>query len=274
MERNIIHFAYSDRRFEIDINSFNKYSKEILMEGNNEEEPFYFISEFDPKLQHAEETIESFINFFQTDDINLTPENVFSIRFLSDKFGIPILSQMTEKYINEIEHESEILDEIFSHPENLYEEQEKYISTHFEDLLSDDRLKRISLTQLYRIIPQRMRYEEMNEDIEERILDFLIEKIDTEKKQALILISLFKFSQKGRKRFYKEIINKGDIIDLNCIERNLIESMIELLDYQKQKENEYEEEKKALKEQITKIQNKIEDIFNKFSKENDGIRNK
>lgn len=64
---------------------------------------------------------------------------------------------------------------------------------------------------------------------------FFFEKIDTEKKQALILMSIFIFSQKGRKRFYIEIINKGDIIDLNCIERNLIESMIELLDYHKQK---------------------------------------
>lgn len=50
--------------------------------------------------------------------------------------------------------------------------KKKYISTHFEDPLSGDRLKRISLTQLHRIIPHRMRYEEMKDDIEERILDF------------------------------------------------------------------------------------------------------
>ncbi|KAK8875601.1 hypothetical protein M9Y10_005770 [Tritrichomonas musculus] len=271
MERSIAYFAYSDSRFEIDLNLFNRYSADFLNEGNMEEEPFYLINEFDPQLPHPRETIEAFINFFETGDIDLTPENVFSIQFLSHKFRIPILSQITEQYINEIEHENKILDEIFSHPENLYEEQEKFISNRFEKLISDDRLKNLSLTQVYRIIPQKIRGEQLNDYMEERILDFLV---DTEKKQAFILISLFKCSQKGRKRFYEELNYKRDIIDLNCIEQYLIESMINLLNYQEQKENEHEEEKKALKEQMTRTNNKIEDICSKFTKENNEIRNK
>lgn len=55
MERSIVYFAYSDSRFEIDLNLFNRYSADFLNEGNMEEEPFYFINEFDPQLQHPRE---------------------------------------------------------------------------------------------------------------------------------------------------------------------------------------------------------------------------
>ena len=93
------------------------------------------------------------------------------------------------------------------------------------------------------------------------------------KKQALILVQLFKFRQKGQKRFYKEVINKDDSVGLNYIEKVLVEEMIDLLNNQEQKEKEHEEDKKALNEQITDIEKRMDDILNRFSKENEDIRN-
>lgn len=86
-------------------------------------------------------------------------------------------------------------------------------------------------------------------------------------------MQLFKFRQKGQKRFYKEVINKNDSVGLNYIEKVLVEEMIDLLNNQEQKEKEHEEDKKALNEQITDIEKRMDDILNRFSKENEDIRN-
>lgn len=87
------------------------------------------------------------------------------------------------------------------------------------------------------------------------------------------MVQLFKFRQKGQKRFYKEVINKNDSVGLNYIEKVLVEEMIDLLNNQEQKEKEHEEDKKALNEQITDIEKRMDDILNRFSKENEDIRN-
>lgn len=61
----MIHFVYADIQFEINENSFCRYSDYSLHEGQNKEEQIYIIDEFDLKLQHPKETIADFIKFFK-----------------------------------------------------------------------------------------------------------------------------------------------------------------------------------------------------------------
>lgn len=72
IEEGVSFFFFSNQLFEVDLNLFNQHSIQFLNEGNTEEEPFFLVSEFEQELQHQEETIEAFINFFiQTKSILL-----------------------------------------------------------------------------------------------------------------------------------------------------------------------------------------------------------
>ena len=273
----MIRLAYANKEFELDINFFRLYSNYPFEEEKIKEEPIYLFNEFDQELQHPEETIDDFINFFQTGEITITPNNVFSLQFLSKKFYIPTLSKITEEYINNEENEQKILNEIFSHPQNLYMAQENYICHRIEDIITDDRLFFFIIPQLYRIFSKHSKKEKLNDKIEKGIIEFLIQMLKKEKKEAFVLISLINFSQGGRKHFYLEVIKNIDNIGLNFIETNLIRSIIE-----KSKE-EVEIETKKMRERIKEIETfyekkfeilekKIESISNDFSREKEENR--
>lgn len=101
---------------------------------------------------------------------------------------------------------------------------------------------------------------------EEKILSFLNKIIELNGNESFILIQLFNFSKKNRNQLYKQLKNQNQKqnIEMNCIEKNLIDSIIDI-EEEKIKMNEYYECKFA--NLYKNVENKIDEISTKFINE-------
>lgn len=94
-----------------------------------------------------------FLVFFQQQQINITISNVLILNYLSNKYRIPKLLKLTQRFINK--NKRTIFDKIFSSETQI--NIEDFIASNFLRFVDDDRLLKLSNSQHYRIISKYLK---------------------------------------------------------------------------------------------------------------------
>lgn len=151
----MIHFIYKDKKYPIDIDLLNRYSEYFLSQKDNSTQGDCLeLSFYDDLQDFSEESIGLFVNFFQEGSIKVTQKAAISLNFLSNKFKVPRLIEITDSFI-ETHHNNLVNSYLSKFNEktikiNFY--YEKIISKHLIEFIANDRLLQIPLSSLHRII--------------------------------------------------------------------------------------------------------------------------
>lgn len=155
-----INFIYNNQKYPIELKYLNKETDYFCNERLNDENTqidLYLINEFDNTNQFSTNIITNFINYFKTKKLELTPDNIFSMSFLINKYKITKLKVKTSQYINE--NYKQLIDNFFNkyksqNKKEITKEEEKLISKHIIEYLNDDRLILLPTHVLYRIFDE------------------------------------------------------------------------------------------------------------------------
>ena len=181
-----VNFICFNKVYPIELSIFNKHSnffsesKEIY----EQEGTFEILSSYDLCTNHTKESIEMFLNYCQDHEYIIEVSNVVSIEFLSRKYFVEELSNITKQFIEE--HYEEVIEYFLSNKEAKSPKYEELVSTHFAEYSTDDRLYQLPISTLYRIEQQFI--QEMKKDNDETnskriktqsriIIDFLIKAV-------------------------------------------------------------------------------------------------
>ena len=155
MESRPKYFIYQNTQHEFNFDLFVNQSQYLSLKREEILHNTYInlIDEFDFVPYLTTDIINKFISFFQTHNIEITPENAVSLYLLSIKYDVPPLSTQTNEYI--LSHHKELIDYFLSIPDKAQiftDEYEKILTQNFEAYLHDDRLFSVPISILYRII--------------------------------------------------------------------------------------------------------------------------
>lgn len=185
-------FVYKDKKYPFKFDFF-KYASNYFSTNKDELENRKEISLFDTDIEHKitikDEIIKDFINFVQSKKIPLNKENVILLNYLSTKYEVSKLEEITNEFIKEEESEL-VLELIYEHQNDLIfntSKYEKIISAQIEKYIDDDRLLDINIPILYRIFQQYFNEHQPNKTIKKRIYDFFIQIVDKYGREASIL---------------------------------------------------------------------------------------
>lgn len=159
---NIVNFIYQNHQYPIELKFLKKYSnyfsKPKEFQGD-EINNLFLINEFDSQQRYSEETIQAFIQYFKTGEIELDNDNIFNIKYLSTKYLVDELIDQVEEYIND--NYVDLIEKILTMDENdninmseIQSEEENLISCHISEYISDDRLTLLPINVLYRLLIQ------------------------------------------------------------------------------------------------------------------------
>lgn len=87
----IANLFYRNQRYQINIETLkeeSEYFRELQMTEDLTEINIPLLTEFESNINLKEETVEQFIEYFHTSDIDINNENVFDLQFLSKKYEI------------------------------------------------------------------------------------------------------------------------------------------------------------------------------------------
>lgn len=160
------------------------------------------IEETDYHQNLTYKSIQKFIQFCQNRKIEITHSDVLHIRFLSLKYGVSKLTQLTNKHISK--YYKEIIDEFLSDKSNIAlnccDDYEQIISENLIEFINErNDLLFLPLPSLYRIL---LRYScESHQERDNRIIqNFLIEIIKKYGNQSAFLFENLQF--KGKEEEY------------------------------------------------------------------------
>lgn len=144
-ERN---FIYQNKSYSFDLDLFIKHSSYIFSsEQKLNDNNFLLLTEYDFLSNLSNESITTFIQFCQDQEIEITNSNVLSVNFLSKKYNVKLLIEKIDNYIKK--YYKEIIDLFFSSGQNEISQVEDVISNYLFDFLSDDRLFFLKLSSVY-----------------------------------------------------------------------------------------------------------------------------
>lgn len=250
-------FYYDNKKYEFDPNKFNSISDYFKGKKIIRNDLINLVSDFDSTPRISEESIETFIHFFENQDIQITDSNALSLNYLAERFNIPVLLKKTNEYI--VNNEKKIIDVALSEKKTNHH-IEVLISKYLIDFIKDDRLLSFSIAQIYRILQMFSNNNQLNENTEKEMIDFFFNLMKVNGEEAIILFSIFDFSQNDY--YHQKIIEEIKNFDNPLVHKAFFESMKYILIKSKEKDKlDIEQIKKDLKEKYEKQIDELKQDF-------------
>lgn len=217
----MLKFEYNGKKYPLSLNLFNKhslfYTTNELKAQRNE---VFDLSDMNYFLDHSEETIIKFIQYFESQTIELTDINVITINYLSDKYQVPKLIELTENYIND--HYKGIIDHFYSKigPYHQFraEKYEEIISKHFLNCALELRFTKLPISTIYRVVSlyYQNEYEPALDEFKKELRDgtitsFLINCFDEKGIETTVIIPKMKLNYSNIFSICKIIEDKDEI---------------------------------------------------------------
>lgn len=310
---SIINFIYQNKQYPIDLKLLKKHSNyfsQIKESRDNANNIIFLIDEFDSYQRYSEETIQAFIQYFKTQEIELDTDNIFSIKYLSSKYEVSDLINQANKYIND--NYKDLIEQFLTMHENqkyeIYEIQseENLLSYHISEYISDDRLTSLPLNVLYRLLSKtsnkkqiqskkiktknkknlkkaknvkkikpKLKLKTQNEMMpkleDTKIVDFLIKTVKCQGIEATILFKAVELSKEGIDYLIDQLRKEIESDESIDIDFNLIKKEIILyLSYKKEDDVTNAE---IEKENQRKLKDDLFEKFDDVEEEQENCRN-
>lgn len=186
IKMTIANLFYRNQRYQINIETLkeeSEYFRELQMTEDLTEINIPLLTEFESNINLKEETVEQFIEYFHTSDIDINNDNVFDLQFLSKKYEITKLRKKTDKHIKN--NYKQLIDSFLTNKKSKYFEEETLLSSHLIEYIKDDRLHELPLQILYRIFKEYSQSKKHNQKPTEKSEDEKDEENDSNPKQRL-----------------------------------------------------------------------------------------
>ena len=248
-----VNFIYQTQKFQVDLEVFNKYSdyfseKKIKIIDDDQQLDLFLVSEFEDSSAITIESINQFFKYFQNLSLNLDLSNIIGIQYLSTKFGVSKLMKETEKYIST--NIKSVIDMIFE-KECFNQQTECIFVKHLPKIIQDDRLNRLPISTLFRILNS---YTKRSKQEPKNVQFILI---------SSILLTTIEHSEENLE-YIKQNVNKyKNIVKYPEFQSILIEYLIQ--DNQKSKEK-YDKKIENIRKEFQKNLMILFHIFNKKSR--------
>lgn len=233
-----------------------------------------FFSEFDFSPNHSLQSIKSFIQFIQYKNIQISNSNVITLNYLSRKFNVHKLIKKTENYIRN--NYRELIDDFLNRKEIKNNERnekiEEILSNHFNLFFKDDRLIKLPIVTLYRIMSGYFNSKGCTAKCEEMI-DFLFKYMKEKGNEASILFTTVKWNAKSV--HYMNNKMKENKFELQTMLHQCPGFFFEYIEYQETENRRNCKKIEKLTKQISNMRNSYEKRFqaleNKFKKQNEQL---
>lgn len=291
--RNSKNFIYKGEKYPINFDLIKSNSNYFYKNSDN------FVDEnieLHEEIDISTDVIKTFIDICQNKSFTVNDSNVFQLDYLSQKYEIPGLSEITHEYIgrpntnlafqlllfktqNQNNINSPSRGEIKI---NDTSNEEKIISSRLIEYLEDDRLVRLSIPIIDRILKNYLN-ENKGQINSEKINEFLFKCLDVHKREASVLFLNIDINNQPIGVIGRLIKDYSEIFDFNMINnKSILKTSSDLLKELIQVKNEFNEKisdlNKIIKEQKNEIKqfnesrNLIEnDLKNLIQKQNNII---
>lgn len=256
-EENEINFIYLDKCYPVNLQLFRKNSNFFLRESriNVNSEPIELFNEFNFTDSYSEESVISFLGYCQDQPINLTVNNVISIKKLSTQYFVDQLAKYCDKYVEE--HYHEVIDYFLSSKINSSEIYEQLISAHLDEYVQNDLLYELPTSTLHRI--QQYYLQDNSKQKSKIMIDFLIATVSKKSIESQIFISYMKFNREEILIIKEQIENNNDPNTKNILIKFLFENPAFVNEYMKNEKFEKQEQARKYEKQIEILKKEGED---------------
>lgn len=215
------YFKYASKYFETHQDEIMNKQDIDLLEGESSRKSFL-----------SSDNINDFINFVQCKQIELDSKNVVELNYLSTKYDVSSLQEITNKYI--IEHESDVvIDIIIEHQDEDEFNTSRYesmIAQHIDKYINDDRLHRINIPIIHRILNEYMTKYYKGENDEDGktygdIQEFLLKCVDKRGRSASVLYEQIKFGFGEHKYLHRLINEYSERFDFEYVGQSIASAM-------------------------------------------------
>ncbi|KAK8898517.1 hypothetical protein M9Y10_000808 [Tritrichomonas musculus] len=254
-----VNFICCNKQYTIDYKDISLLSTFFLNQKDGFQENLNLFSEFENISENPEESIKEFFNYLTTKHIELNPSTVITIYYLSQKYHISDLTEITEKYI------SANIYSIFDAEikgNDLSFQTEEFLVKYFHKLMKDDRLIYLPLPTLHRIL-RKFSNKENNRFLQENgceIIDFILKCHKAHGESASILFNSLEFNFEMREYMNKRLLEEKYIIGNQMIQSVMIENLIYI------NSRNQENQKKEIEQMKEKYEMKINEIEEKCNK--------
>lgn len=214
----MINCIYQNQSYKIEYENIKKhtnyFSEENIIDGK--EKKINLVDSFESAPSLDDETIQDFFDYLKNEKVNMTNNNILSLKFLSHKFDVIALEEKVDQYIAcnyksivetiLVKYGEKDLTENFQF--NTYDEN--IISYHMSYVFDNKVLPTFPIHVLYRLLSK---YYKKNNAIkpneifenddnnwqqdEFKIIDFILDTITIHGKDAFILVNFIKISNLG-----------------------------------------------------------------------------
>ena len=239
-------FIYENKRYPFKINFFNLSSNYFLRNSEEIEykEDIDLIEEYiGEKLNIQEQTIVSFIKYFQHEEITVDNENALGLHFLSKKYEIEELTESTREYI--LSNCEELAIQILSiceYDSSLQDDTYEDIICHnLSQYIKKEELLSLPVFKLHRIMSKYSKLESSEVTCKE-MNDLILNKIEKDGREASVLLSFARFDSENIEFIETLFEQYSKKVDFSFIDVSIFCTFLEM---KKRQEKEKEELSRA-----------------------------
>lgn len=230
-------FEYKNKKYPIKYEFFRIYLSNYPKKGNDDTIPLIDTNSYND-IDLTEESINSFINCVQHENIMITNDNLVQLNYLAKKYSFFPLINKTNEYISKYGTEF-LLIFISKHQGDHHFKSKAYediIEENFFDCIKSERLLDIKINILYRIFRQYTI--QHGQFVNSKILDFLFKCLNTFKIEASPFFEFVQFNEET-KSYLDQLMCKGreGIFDIKFLNQSVIyylhEKSSQMADYRK-----------------------------------------
>lgn len=226
-----IKFIYKGKKYPIDFSLIKKNSNFFYV-NHDQYKMIDDIAILEEDIILSDDSINCFISACQNEFFDINNSNVFSLYQLSIKYDVPCLLSLTTEYIEKynkslifqtIQYQYQLLKSNKITKLSNLENYEEMIASNFFEYIDNEKLQELPIPVLYRIINNpKLKINQMEQESQNRFLDFLFKCIKKYKREASILFSNLDIESQ-RIEIFSKLNNKySDIFDFNMINKKFL----------------------------------------------------
>lgn len=220
-------FVYKEKKYPFDFELIIKNSNYFYRNRDD----FLLITDIEipsSVFNLTESSIHAFISCCENLSFEINKSDIFSLHQLAIKYEVPELLKITTEYINQNNNNlifESILFKIQSQNQddqnqfkNSIQKEEKYISSHFFELVNNERMLDLPISVLYRILNDYdLSINQANPTNQSKIIDFLFKCLDKFRRKASILFLNLDLENQRIDLFNRLKTDYSDIFDFTML---------------------------------------------------------